>query len=110
MIVVAAILFWILTEAYRDATDIKAGNYIYSHNTRSFNRASVIFLAGFYNPVLFILIPCMFWSFFDFILNKMRNLPFLYQGSVADTDQMNIYVWVGSKIVTLIITICILLY
>jgi hypothetical protein len=112
MITLILILAWIISEAYRDGTDILKGNYITDHRSRTLNRVTVGCLIALIDPIYGLMTLLIFWGIFDTTLNIVRGLKWNYMGSTANTDKLgkkypSIY-W-GSKAISLIIPIILML-
>jgi hypothetical protein len=103
--IILVILAWVISEAYRDGTDMLEGKYISNHTSRFINRCTVGTLSALLNPIYGLITLLIFWVVFDAALNLFRGLKWNYIGSVANTDKFahkypTVY-W-GSKVISII--------
>lgn len=110
IIIYLLIIFWVYTQAVIDFEHFKNNQFFKDHSSRLLSRASVGAIIFMLNPIIGLQIGLIFWSLFDFILNKLRRFAWDYQGSEANTDKINKDVWIASKFTTLILSLLLLIF
>ncbi len=103
------IIAWVFSQAYIDYEHFKRNQFFEDHTSRFISRALVGVIAFVLDPITGLQVGLLFWSLFDFILNKLRGFEWDYQGSEANSDKINKNVWVASKLTTLILSLILLL-
>lgn len=103
---------WIHFTAKVDAEHLNKQEYINNHASRLAARILTGVIVGIFSPVAGICLGLLFWTLFDTILNRFRNKPWFYVGSVAETDKFfkNKYrFYFLTKIISLTIVIILLI-
>lgn len=78
---------WITYTAKIDSEHFNKHEYIVHHRSRFLARVLTGGLVGLFSPVGGLVLGLLFWALFDTILNRLRGLPWLYVGTVANTDK-----------------------
>ena len=105
-------LIFIFYTAKIDAEHILKEEYIEDHTSRLIQRMSVGMLLVNYNFEYPILLWCLFWTFFDSILNKLRKKPLFYLGTVSEYDSFfgnKKLFFIFTKFITILISLVIIL-
>ena len=105
-------LLFIFFTAKIDAEHIIKEEYIHDHTSRLIQRMSVGMLLINYNYEYPVILWCLFWTFFDSILNILRKKPLLYLGTESEYDSFfgnKKLFFIFTKIVTFSIVLLIIL-
>ena len=102
------IIAWVFSQAYIDYEHFKREQFFKDHKSRFVSRALVGVIAFTLNPIIGLQVGLLFWSLFDFILNKLRGFEWDYQGTEANSDKINKNVWIITKLVAFISSILII--
>ena len=103
------IIAWVFSQAYIDYEHFKRNQFFKDHTSRLVSRALVGVIAFALDPITGIQVALLFWSLFDFMLNKLRGFDWDYRGTEANSDKINKDVWIASKLTTAVLSLILLL-
>jgi len=104
---------FVVISAIVDAEHILKKEYIESHRSRWFLRLCFFLAMGFHSWIWIIASALFFAATFDQLLNRFRELPFWYLGTVAKWDifwSKRMWLYIPIKILLLLVSLFLFLY